>query len=692
MRSRTPAALSASILLLGAPATVLVAPAAAQDQFVQRVNDLYAGPDRAVPQARRSDLLLIPALAAMQRPPQPVATPLRAMLVSPGDASWNDAVAWATAPSQQAVLEQIVKAGEPGRGFAFLLPYGEQNASPEARSAGLVVRLGDPALLATAKFEYLGRLTDAASLVHIEATRLAHEKEAMRAADLLIAWTGIARQIVDREFFVEKRWGLRHSVATLERLRDLVHEHADQFTGANLADLVTDLSEDNLAISRLQLPRADRIAGEQILARAFVERQGVNSEFGSIMARIGAGDRPLRQFGEAARWQTAGDTHAGTFETGDALRGVFGDWDYRWRLPEFDKVRAQSTEFDRIDRKKFAMVAAVADGVQEMFSLRQRLRAEAEGARLSLAVMGFKADNRTFPASLAAVRPRYVRTVGADPYSERGQEFHYFVPIRDQPRGARELPKPHEVAFQLPPEVQLASQDPFASVGMSRAAMSSLRRFQEESRSAAAGLEQMRASIDQMRASLQSAPAQVRQEAQSSIEMLSLAVTFGQRLNESDEVKRIAGLTNPDSVPQSEANAMLEAVAARAAALHQEILAAASPESRAAMEAHMAAQRASIQLSLTDASFVLYSAGPDQSRDWARRVGHGAPDLLLWPPAITVVRDRFRESGADLTEITPELLWITADQPARGSEPSTGAQASQPAQQRPASPPGGAPF
>ena len=200
----------------------------------------------------------------------------------------------------------------------------------------------------------------------------------------------------------------------------------------------------------------------------------------------------------------------------------------------------------------------------------------------------------------------------------------------------------------------------------------------------------MRASIDQMQAAIQSAPAQSRQEAQSAIEMLTLAVTFGQRLNESEEAKRIVALPNPDSVPQNEANAMLEAVAVRAAALHQEILASASPESRAAMEAHMTEQRASVRLSLTDEDFVLYSAGPDQSRAWARRVGHNAPDFLLWPPAITVVRDRFRESGADLTDVGPQLLWVSAEPPARGSEARQGAP--QPAQQRPAHSPGGAPF
>src|SRR5690606_1998563 len=60
----------------------------------------------------------------------------------------------------------------------------------------------------------------------------------------------------------------------------------------------------------------------------------------------------------------------------------------------------------------------------------------------------------------AAVRPRYVRTIDADPYSESRQEFHFFVPVRDQPRGERDLPKPHEVAVALPEGIPVGDAAP----------------------------------------------------------------------------------------------------------------------------------------------------------------------------------------------------------------------------------------
>jgi hypothetical protein len=549
MRSRFPAT-AAFILALAAG---LSTPALAQDDsaFLQRANDLYTGPDRAVPDARRSDLALLPVLAKMTPPPEGVETPLRAALATPGSDAWSAASQWASAAPQQAVLDQIRKVGEslgPGRNFAFLMPYGEANVSREARDAGLFVHVGDPPVLAAADFRYLPILDNAFALVNVEATRLASEGKAMDAATLLTRWTLFARQIADREFFAEKRWGVRNAIAGLERLRDLVHEHQDKFSGQQMADVIATLSEENLGAERLQIPRANLVAGEQIVARAFVERQGPSDAFGATMASASAGDRPLRLFGEASRWQDAAAKHATTFETGDALRGVFGDWEYRWRLPEFDRGRKQSSDFDRLAKDRFAAVHLVAEGVQEMFDLRQRFRAEAEATRLALGVVGYKLDNGVFPRSLAGVRPRYVRTIGLDPYNESRQEFHFFVPIRDQPRAERELPKPHDVSVSVPSGVPVPAPE---------------------------------------------------------------AAPRPQNANES-------GAASTTPAPQQRADNQFGAA-------------------------------------LRDDTFILYSAGADQQRQWATRVGEGAPDMLLWPPILSLYRDAMPEGEAPVID----WLWIT---------------------------------
>lgn len=660
MRSRFPATAAFILALSAGLSTTGIAQS--DSAFLERANDLYTGPDRAVPDARRSDLVLIPVLAKMTLPPEGVDTPLRAALATPSSDAWSAATQWASAAPQQAVIEQIRKVGEtlgPGRNFAFLMPYGEASVSDDARSAGVYVRLGDPPVLAGADFRYLRVLDNAFALVNVEATRLASQGNAMDAATLLTRWTHFARQIADREFFAEKRWGVRTTIAGLERLRDLVHEHQDKFTGAQLADIIATLSEDNLGAERLQIPRANLIAGEQILARAFVERQGPSDAFGSTMASASAGDRPLRLFGEASRWQDAASKHANTFETGDALRGVFGDWEYRWRLPEFDRVRKQTSDFDRLAKDRFAAVNLVADGVQEMFDLRQRFRAEAEATRLALGVVGYKLDNGVFPRSLAGIRPRYVRTVGTDPYSETRQEFHYFVPIRDQPRADRELPRPHEISFALPEGTPITSDDPFAAAGFSRASLGSLKTFREEVTTARRELSEMQAETQEMRDRIDEVPAQARGQAQAMLDLMTLAMSFVDKLLQSPEVKRIMDVSDPESVPTAESERMLAAVATRVTEIQKEILAAAPAETRSAIESMLAEQKSSIPIGLRDDTFILYSAGVDQQRQWATRVGEGAPDLLFWPPALSLFRDQFDSVGAQPDAIAAHWLWIT---------------------------------
>jgi hypothetical protein len=664
MRSRFPA--TAAFILALATATVVHA----QDDagFLHLANDFYAGPDRAVPDSRRSDLVLIPALAKMAAPPEIVSTPLRAALVTPGSDAWSAASQWAAAAPQQAVLDAIRTVGEPlsvSRRFAFLLPYGEQAASKDAREAGFVIRVGEPPVLASAQFEYLRTLNNVASLVNVEATRLASDGKANDAATLLVRWTLFSRQIADREFFDEKRWGVRNAVAGLERLRDLVNEYSEQFTGSGLAEVIASLSEDYIGAERLQIPRADLLAGKQIVSRAFAERQGPSEAFGATMARASAGDRPLRLFGEASRWQDLATKHGNTFETGDALDAVFGDWEYRWRLPEFDRGRKQTTDFDRLSKDKFAAVYLITEGIQEMFDLRQRLRAEVEGTRLSLGVMGYKLDNGVFPRSLAGIRPRYVKSIGVDPYNEKREEFHFFVPIRDQPRGERELPKRHEIAVGIPVGSQFRgsgfgaedgglSLDPETGINdKDLVEMKSMLATLEADINAA------QAQIDQYQARLSQVPAEQRATAEASITMMRIGVVFMQTVSNAPEVRELAAASSAASIPVERRKELAQSLQARMVAAKEKYLASLSDEARASLQALIARPRDVIGTSLDDTDFVLYSAGVDQERQWARAVGEGAPDMLFWPPALSIFRDRFTTMKGDVATVTDKLLWIT---------------------------------
>ncbi len=656
MRSRFPAT-AAFILALSASQAAL-----AQDDagFLDRANDYYSGPDRAVPDARRSDLALIPALAKMAPPPESVSTALRAALVTPSSKSWPAASEWASAAPQQAVLDAIRTVGEPlgvSRRYAFLLPYGENNASQEARDANMIVRVGDPPVLASAQFVYLRTLGDVAALVNVEATRLADDNKAPEAATLLIRWTLFCRQIADREFFGEKQWGLRNAIAGLERLRDLVNEYPAQFTGSGLAEVIADLSEDYIGAERLQMPRADLLAGKQIVSRAFVERQGPSEAFGATMARASAGDRPLRLFGEASRWQDLASKHGTTYETGDALDGVFGDWEYRWRLPEFDRGRKQATDFDRLSKDKFAAVHLISEGVQEMFELRQRLRAEVEATRLSLGVMGYKLDNGVFPPSLAGIRPRYVKTIGVDPYNERREEFHYFVPIRDQPRGERELPKPHDIALALPVGARFVGTELFGEMLPGNMEKDSLAEVRAEFMDA--DMSEFEAELTAQRKAAEALPEAQKKQAMAALDVMAIGVDILRRMQATPEFEAIVSVSDPESVPVSRQRELVRAAAERFVQIKDDVIAGLSPEAKASLEAGVSTRREGFVFGLRDDTFILYSAGVDQTRQWARGVGEGAPDMLYWPPALSLLRERFSAVAGDPLSVTDEILWIT---------------------------------
>ncbi len=656
MRSRFPAT-AAFILALAATQATL-----AQDDagFLNLANDFYSGPDRAVPDSRRSDLVLVPVLAKMAPPPESVSTALRAALVTPSSAAWSAAGEWAAAAPQQAVLDAISTVGEPlgvSRRFAFLLPYGEKNASQEARDAGLVIRVGEPPVLASAQFAYLRALSDAAALVNVEATRLANDQKAPEAATLLVHWTLFCRQIADREFFDEKLWGIRNAVAGLERLRDLVNEYPEQFTGSGLADVIANLSEDYIGAERLQIPRGDLLAGKQVVARAFVERQGPSDAFGATMARASAGDRPLRLFGEASRWQDLASRHGTTFETGDAIDAVFGDWEYRWRLPEFDRGRKQTTDFDRLSKEKFAAVHLITEGIQEMFDLRQRLRAEVEATRLSLGVMGYKLDNGVFPRSLAGIRPRYVKTIGVDPFNERREEFHYFVPIRDQPRGERELPKPHDIALGLPPGARFVGTELFGEMLPAQLEQESLAKVQEEF--AAADMSEFEAELAAQRKAVEAMSEPQKTQATAALDVMSIGVELLRRMQESPEFIAVVSVEDPSSVPEARQRELVRAAAERFVEIKNEVIAGLSPEAKASLEAGVATRREGFVFGLRDDTFILYSAGVDQTRQWARAVGEGAPDTLFWPPALSLLRQRFSAVAGDPLSLTDEILWIS---------------------------------
>ncbi|MCW5767768.1 MAG: hypothetical protein KIT19_03725 [Phycisphaeraceae bacterium] len=451
-RQHTLHTLIAIAITLAAPVVALA------DDFVNRVNQ----PFRAIRTELRSDSVLLPVIARMAAPPVGVDRLDRARIIPAGSQSWAAAETWAQGDSQQAVLRaihQVTQEPDYRIAFGFGQPYGAQGVPASQIRDRLYTDLGDPPLLSAARHHYLPAFERVACLVNVEATRLAAAGDPNAAIDLLIDWVFFCRQIADREFAVEVIWAMQEMSRSFERVRDVAYVDSLASSPTLSADrmkAVIDRLEERgfLGIERIALPLADTIGAEQVIARVYVERAGINkATFGSTLARLGSSDRPLRLFGEAAKWDVIADRQKTWFDIRDTLTKITNDWTSRWMLDAFDPRMTQAFEYRSLDASSSVIQATVPD-LSEIFALRQVLRTEAVATRHALAVYCAKVSGGQWPPTLAAVRPIWIQQLEIDPFNprrERGARppLEYFVPIRDTRSqfGDREVPRPHDISI-----------------------------------------------------------------------------------------------------------------------------------------------------------------------------------------------------------------------------------------------------
>lgn len=668
-----------------AAATTAPAPAAPSDGgFLAKLNGVYAGRDRAVPDAQRAELVLLPRVAGMDRAPAWV-TPLTAALATPRSKGWAELDAWAGGDRQRAALEALKTVTEPGKRFAFNQGYGRDAADPAIRESGLFTEVGEPAVLAAAKFGYLGGLDRLSALVHAEASRLGEAKRAKEATDLLVRWVAFGRMIADREFAAEKAWGIRAMIAGLERLRDVAYVHGAEMTDADLKAAVDGIDAKTLMLERIVPPQGDRMASEQLLAQGYAERGGPRPEtFGPMMARISSSGRPLAQFGEAARWQETAATLGNTFETGDALKAVANDWSHRWSLPFFDPVQEQPTDYSKLDKAKFASIDAVLSRVAPLFALRQRLLTEAVGTRQSLGLAAFERRNDKFPPALAAIRPVYVKEIEPDTFDPKKGELHFFVPIRDQPRGERDLPKPHIITVGGAASAS-ASAEPAAKPKATPEAMQSLL-LRASSNPALRRLP--KPDQQNMEPWFAGAKAALKESYGATIGDFIASPAWVQALS-----AKLSG--QPPMNPAEGVRAAADTLIAELTKLNKfdaafgELTAAVEAITPKTATASSLAGLPTFTAELDDTVFVLYSVGSNQQREWARNVGQDGTDILLWPPVLSLARESMAKQGTEAQSLG--AMWLEYE-PANALPAPPAASDSKPGDpSRPGSSPGGEP-
>ncbi len=446
-----------ALLVAAAAALPLAAtPQARADDAVDRVNREF----NVIGRSQRSDTVLLPALAAMERPPAGLLRDERAAILPAGAAGWAEAEAWAMGAPQREVLrvlDEITKETDWRRAMAFGQPYGIEGVPVDLIRNQMYTELGDPPTLAAAQILYMPRLDELAALANVEATRLAAAGSPNDAIDVMGDFAFFARSMADREFYEEVKWGLVNMGRALERIRDIgyVDYKGERKIDSNrLLTQIERLSpEGYLAVARMSLPIGDFAGAAQLVDRIYGGGSGVNADvFAQNMSRLATSDHPLRLFSESAKWQGAAASLGSFSEARGKVEAVRADWTSRWSFPPGDRRLTTVTERSKVNPTTFPVAYYAIPDFAELFRLRLVIRTELVGTQTGLALLGASMVRGDFPPVLSAVRPRWITQIPPDPFNVDpsrlvgGQPpLEYFVPMRDSSPGRQS--DPHEMTI-----------------------------------------------------------------------------------------------------------------------------------------------------------------------------------------------------------------------------------------------------
>jgi len=598
-------------------------------------------PYRGVPDERRAELALLPAVAGMDAPPDGVAGLHDAVLLTPDLPGWSDADAWAGADPQRSALEAFMAVTERDAQFQFALLYGSEHIGPEIRETELYPLLTEGRLLANAELRHLDGLERLLALVAVEAERLASAGDTDGALDRFVRAVRLARMLADRAFFREKAWGVERMMSLMEAMRDILYRYPDGATAEHLLEIVSRTSDENLLIDRILLAEADRLAALQLIRETF-ERFGQPDpgKFGPAMALVAEVEQPLARFGEASWWQRVGESHAGYYDTIDAINASFNDWTLRWSLSPWDPILDGPTDYDQLDPARHAAVLAVAPDYSELFLLRRLLRVEQQGTRTAFAVMAYKLSTGVYPSPLFAVRPRYIRSLPMDPFDPREVDpFQYFVPIRDQPRGEREAPTPHTVRVITDPEMNVGQLSRLAGRMVNAISDAALRSSRDFFAQFCVSLVESGA-VGELEQRLLEQTERAMMAANRADEDLAIAEVMARALQAASENRRMQALAR---IAREERELTPDQSREVLRIIFEQAIDLAAEQRLASIEAD--SPGAIFTVNLDDTVFVLYSIGFDEQPGFAETVGVGGGDILIWPPVISLERDHLTELG-----------------------------------------------
>lgn len=642
-------------------------------------NKLVAAPVGNVP----AEPILFPAVIAMTPAPAILTDWRTAALLTTKSPDWPAVEKWATAEPQQKALEALAKVTDTKTKTVIALPYTTKGVDEAWVKAGLVIDTGAEGVLAGAKYKYLEALKPLGLLAAVEGERLAAAGEGAKASKLMLGVIRLGRLYADRPTITEKVTGIRIMQDGCERLRDLVYLHPDAFKVEDLKEAVLELDERLIAVMKIRLPDATRLAAEQLIELTIKERGEVDAgKLGATMSRLSSLDRPLTRFSEAAKWKKVANVHAGWFDTQDELKKVWGDWTTRWNLADLhDPLLRKATDYQKMPRGKFAILEETVAGVDLMRDRRLRLLTEMSGTRGALAVAALAKRSKALPPALQAVVPDFARReylVDSYAYDRRFRtlgQLQYFVPIRDQKFGPRELPHPHAVTVvvgdgEVTPIASGDLADMVIDFGESLLALKELAKSGNlaalpEAAKKLPITERDRANYAQLlivmnqnisggqnvadifKQEIMATPAgQIRSIARklqlSPEDVKSYAADVFGALYASQTIENARKTISGGTITEDTARQVRDEIIALS--MRQETLEKyiTKPPVSAASESTAGGMTNSFTVELDDKVFVLYSVGSDALDNKARNVGDGGDDILYWPPLISLYREHLK--------------------------------------------------
>ncbi len=643
-------------------------PPRSSEESVDDVNSLLG----FVADDERAEDVLFPALADLEAPPGALTDVRRAAMMATNHPSWGVVRGWAQGEAQVAALDAMREITEFQTPFLFSFPYGS-GASSEFADVGLSVTFGENNLLAMASFDYLDALDELAMLVHVEATRLAAAGEVGEALDLLVRLTRLGRITLDRVFAQEHYWGYGTMRLALERMRDIAYVFDESASVDDYADAVAELDPRDMALDRLEIPLGEKHAALQMIVETIEFRGEPNPDsFAPTLARMSAAERELRLFSQAARWDAIAENHKGWYETLDMLRGLYDDWLLRWKLSPHESI-SEMTEYQRMDKAYFAMLDEVIGDLEPLFAERLRLRLEAAGTRTALAVMAYHKRYDNWPSPLSAVRPRFIDEIDLDPFdpseSHKVDYLQYFVPVRDFRKNERVDPDPYviDIVSGGADEAEAALVQQFVAV-LQEILVETINNMSDEDIAAQRIDELVRIlaekganaeNLDEHFDEILALSEEVEDVDDGAAFYDAMRLAFSERGLPPEIVDRSRS-TGDASEPESEedreftlqafegalsderVSGVVNAYRGEVSVDDQRVVLLVLVQSlmRQGILETVGGEGGGFSVTLDDSTFVLYSLGSDGARNWAKTVGPGGADVLMWPPMMSLQRDR----------------------------------------------------